>query len=45
MAEEIKEMFDDLFVTPNEENMPEFCFKTPKIAKKFCRLTLECGKK
>ena len=43
--EELKEILDDLFVVPNEENMPEFCFKTPEIAKKFCHLTLECGKK
>lgn len=43
--DELKTMYDDLFVTPNEENMPEFCFKTPELAKKFCLLTLECGKK
>lgn len=43
--EEIKEMYDNLFVVPNEENMPEFCFKSHEIAKKFCRLTIECGKK
>lgn len=43
--EEIQEIYDDLFVVPNEENMPEFCFKTPEIAKKFCLITIECGKK
>ena len=43
--EEIEEMYNDLFVTPNEDNMPEFCFKTPDLAKKFCKLTIECGKK
>lgn len=43
--EEIKEMYDDLFVAPNEDNMPEFCFKTPEIAKKFCELTIKCGEK
>lgn len=43
--EEIEEMYSDLFVTPNEENMPEFCFKTPAIAKKFCYIAMECGRK
>ena len=31
--EQIKEMYDDLFVTANEDKMPEFCFRTPDIAK------------
>ena len=42
--EEITEMYNDLFVTSNEEKMPEFCFKTPELAKKFCKMTIECGK-
>lgn len=43
--EEIKEFYNDLVVVPNDENMPEFCFNTPKIAEKFCLISLECGKK
>lgn len=43
--EEIQEIYGDLFVTANEDNMPEFCFKTESIAKKFCHITIECGKK
>lgn len=43
--EQIKEIYDDLFVTANEDKMPEFCFRTPGIAKEFCYLTIECGKK
>ena len=42
---QIKIMYDDIFVTANEDKMPEFCFKTPEIAKEFCHLTIECGKK
>ena len=43
--EEIKEIYNDLVVVPNEENMPEFCFNTKRLAEKFCEITLECGKK
>lgn len=41
--EEIVEMYDDLLIVPNEENIPEFCFNTPEIGKKFCLLGIECG--
>lgn len=43
--DEIKEMYDDLYVVQNEENMPEFCFKTPAIGRKFFELCIKCGKK
>lgn len=42
---QIKKIYDDIFVTANEDKMPEFCFRTPEIAKEFCHLTIECGKK
>ena len=41
--DEIKEIYKDLFVVPNEESMPEFCFNTPALAKEFCLMALECG--
>ena len=43
--DEIKEIYNDLVVVPNDENMPEFCFNTPKLAEKFCLISIECGKK
>lgn len=43
--EEIKEMYEDIVVVPNDENMPEFCFNNPKLAEKFCLISIECGKK
>lgn len=43
--EEIEELYNDLVVVPNEENMPEFCFNTPKLAEKLCNIALECGRK
>lgn len=43
--EQIKMIYGDIFVTKNEDKMPEFCFKTPEIAKEFCKLTIQCGKK
>lgn len=43
--EEIKEFYNDLVVVPNYENMPEFCFNSPKLAEKFCLISIECGKK
>lgn len=42
-TDEIREIYNDLLIIPNEENMPEFCFNTPEIAKKFCLLSVECG--
>lgn len=43
--EEIKAMYDDLVVVPNEENLPELCFNTYELAMKFFRISLECGEK
>jgi hypothetical protein len=43
--EEIKELYNDLIVVPNEEKKPEFCFETKELGKKFCKLSIECGKK
>lgn len=43
--EEVIEIYNDLVIIPNEDNMPEFCFNTPHIAEKFCLLTIECGMK
>ena len=42
---ELQEIYDDLVIVPNEDNMPEFAFGTPVIAEKFTLLALECGKK
>lgn len=42
-TDEIKEMYNDLLIIPNEDNMPEFCFNTPELAKKFCLLSIQCG--
>lgn len=41
--EEIEEIYNSIIVVPNEENMPEFCFNNPMIAKKFCINAIECG--
>ena len=43
--EELKEIYEDLFITANEDKMPEFCFKSESIAKKFSHIAIECGKK
>ncbi len=40
---EIKEIYDNVIVVANEDNMPEFCFKDAKIAQKFCLLSIKCG--
>lgn len=42
--EEIKEIYNDLVVVPNEDNMPEFCFETKLLGKKFCNLSIKLGK-
>lgn len=41
--EEIEEMYSNLVVTPNKDNMPEFTFLNRDLAWKFCILSLECG--
>lgn len=43
--EEIQEIYNNLIVVPNEDNMPEFCFTDEKIANKFCLMCLDCGMK
>ena len=43
--DEIREMYEDLVIVPNEDNMPEFAFNTPQIGEKFTMMALECGKK
>lgn len=43
--DEIRKFYNDLVVVPNGENMPEFCFNTQELAKKFCEISIECGKK
>lgn len=43
--DEIKEFYEDLVVVPNDDNMPEFCFNTVHLAKKFCLISIECGEK
>ncbi len=42
---DIKKMYDDLVVVPNEDNMPEFAFDIPKLGELFCKLSIEMGKK
>lgn len=41
---EIKEIYSNIIVVPDENNMYEFCFKDIDIAKKFCRISLHNGK-
>lgn len=43
--EELRELYEDLIVVPNEDRKPEFCFETFLLGKKFCRLSMECDKK
>ena len=42
---EIKEIFNDIIVAPNEDNKPELVFETPELGMKLCRISLEMGKK
>lgn len=43
--EEISDIYNDLVVVPNRDNMAEFCFNTKEKAEKFCLMSIECGKK
>lgn len=43
--DEIKELYDDLVIVPNEDSKPEFAFETLKLGEKFCRISIEMGKK
>ncbi|MBQ9280366.1 MAG: hypothetical protein IJ215_04935 [Clostridia bacterium] len=38
---EIEELYQNLVVAPNEENIPEFCFMDERKAEKFCILSLD----
>ena len=43
--DEIRELYYDLSIGPNEEGEDEFCFSDISIANKFCKLSMEIGKK
>ncbi len=43
--EEIKAIYNDLVVVPNDDNMPELCFNDLELATKFFKISLECGEK
>ena len=44
-SDEIRELYFDISIGPNEELENEFCFSDITIAKKFCKLSMEIGKK
>ena len=43
--EEIRELYFDLSIGPNEDGEDEFCFSDIMTANKFCKLSMEIGKK
>lgn len=43
--EEVRELYYDLSIGPNEEGEEEFCFSDIMTANKFCKLSMEIGKK
>ncbi len=43
--DEIKELYNDITIVPNEENIPEFAFDTPSLGINFCKISLEMGKR
>lgn len=43
--EEIKELYYDLSIGPNENGEEEICFSDMMMANKFCKLSMEIGKK
>lgn len=43
--DEIKELYDDIVIVPNEESQPEFAFETPKNGVRFSKISMEIGKK
>lgn len=44
-SEEIRELYFDLSIGPNEEGEDELCFSDITTANKFCKLSMEIGKK
>lgn len=42
---EIAEMYNNLSITLNEDNEEEFCFSDLAVATKFCKVSIEMGKK
>ena len=44
-SDEIRELYFDISTGPNEELEDEFCFSDITIANKFCKLSMEIGKK
>lgn len=42
---ELKKIYDDITVTNNEDDVPEFAFNTHSIGEKFCKLSLDVAKK
>lgn len=43
-SDEIAEIYEDIEIVINEDGKEEFCFKSSRIAKQFCRLSIEFGK-
>ncbi len=43
--EEIEELYFDLSIGPDEKGKEEFCFSNLYLAEKFCKLSMEIGKK
>ena len=43
--EEVKELYDDIIIVPNENNEQEFAFDTPSLGIKFSKISVEIGKK
>lgn len=42
---EIRELYEDIVIVPNEENKPEFAFETPSLGARFLKISLEIGRK
>lgn len=42
---QLKEIYEDITVTKNEDDLPEFAFNTYAIGEKFCEMSLEVAKK
>lgn len=43
--EEIQALYDDIAIVPNEDSMPEFAFDTQELGIRFCKMSIEIGKK
>ncbi len=42
---ELKEIYNDITVTTNEDDLPEFAFNTYAVGEKFCKMSLDVAKK